>query len=560
MFARMFATSRSLVAPALIAASLLSSPAVANRPDAEAMAHYVRARLADNAGEPIAAASGYAALLVADPGDLTMALRTYRGALAAGDSALALDAARILDARGALPADGRLMFFAEALSAGDWSGARAAIATMEKEETFAFLAPMLRAWTNFGAGDGATTDLLRARTTSALTSAYRGEQEALLLLAQRKADEGATSYRALTAIGGGASEVAIRIAVAGRLTKLGERRTALDLLNGNDPTLKAARALLANHKKLPGGVTSPAKGVSLLFARLAEDIGRQDLPTPIGLSIARIALTLDPKSDVALLLVAEMIAAKGNAEIALPLLDRINPKGPWTATARDTRVQILVDAGEPQRALETATAATLGRDATVGDFTRLGERYAELKRHGEAAAAYDQALAMAEKTEDGAGWALWLLKGSAHYEAGDWPQAKAALTRAAELGPDQAVVLNYLGYAKLEYREDLEEAERLIRRASELAPQDPAITDSLGWAYFIRGNIPKAVEALERAAAAVPDEPTINEHLGDAYWAAGRRIEARYAWTAANVNADGHVAERIKAKLDIGLKPENAAP
>ncbi|WP_182912041.1 tetratricopeptide repeat protein [Sphingomonas cavernae] len=560
MFARLFATSKYVVAPALIAAVALSSPAAANRPDAEAMAHYVRARLADNAGEPIAAASGYAALLVADPGDLTMALRTYRGALAAGDSALALDAARILDARGALPPDGRLLLFADALSAGDWTAARSAIAAMEKEEIFAFLTPMLRAWTNFAARDGATIDLLRTRTTSALTSAYKGEQEALLLLAQRKGDEGATSYKALTTIGAGATEVAVRIAVASRLSALGERRAALDLLGGNDATIEAAHALLAKRKKLPGGAATASKGVSLLFARLAEDIGRQDRPTPIALSIARIALQLDPTSDVALLLVAEMIGAKGNPDIALPLLDRINPKGPWTGAARDARVRILVDAGEPQRALETATAATLARGATIGDFTRLGERYAELKRHTEAAAAYDRALAMAEKSEDGAGWALWLLKGSAHYEAGDWPQAKAALTRAAELGPDQAVVLNYLGYAKLEYREDLEEAERLIQRASQLAPQDPAIADSLGWAYFIRGNVPKALEALERAAAAVPDEPTISEHLGDAYWTAGRRIDARYAWTAALVNADGHVAERIRAKLDIGLKPENAAP
>lgn len=552
--------SKRLLISALIAALAAPWPAIANRPDAEAMAHYVRARLADTSGEPILAATGYAALLGADPGDLTMALRTYRGALAAGDTPLALNVARILDARGALPADGRLLLFADALRANDWVGARGAIATMEKEQTFAFLAPILRAWANHGAREGATTELLAARPANALTSAYKGEQQALLLLAERQADEGATTFRALSSIGSGMTGTAVRIAVASQLASLRERRVALDLLAGNDPTLRAAHKLLTKRKKLPGAATSPAKGVSLLLARLASDIDRQEQPTAVALSIARIALMLDPTSDAALLLVAGMLSSRGNAEFALALIDRVDAMGPWLSAARDQRVQVLVAAGEQQGALAAAVAASEAKDADVNDFTRLGERYAELGRHREAAIAYDQALTLADKTEDGAGWALWLLKGSAHYEAGDWDQARTALTRAVELGPDQAVALNYLGYAKLEYREDLEEAERLITRASELAPQDPAITDSLGWAYYVRGNIPRAVETLERAVAAVPDEPTINEHLGDAYWSAGRKIEARYAWTAAMVNAEGHVAERIKAKLDLGLTPENRAP
>ena len=45
----------------------------------------------------------------------------------------------------------------------------------------------------------------------------------------------------------------------------------------------------------------------------------------------------------------------------------------------------------------------------------------------------------------------------------------------------------------------------------------------------------------------------MNEHLGDVYWAAGRRIEARYAWRAALVQADAPSAERINRKLSDGL-------
>ena len=44
----------------------------------------------------------------------------------------------------------------------------------------------------------------------------------------------------------------------------------------------------------------------------------------------------------------------------------------------------------------------------------------------------------------------------------------------------------------------------------------------------------------------------ISEHLGDAYWAAGRRIDARYAWRAALVQADEGEAKRLTAKIDFG--------
>lgn len=100
---------------------------------------------------------------------------------------------------------------------------------------------------------------------------------------------------------------------------------------------------------------------------------------------------------------------------------------------------------------------------------------------------------------------------------------------------------------------------KLILRASQLRPKDSAILDySLGWVYYVRGNLPKAIETLERAVQGQPDEPTINEHLGDAYWAAGRRIDARYAWRAALLSADapgsdGCAARSISARRHLDI-------
>jgi Flp pilus assembly protein TadD len=81
---------------------------------------------------------------------------------------------------------------------------------------------------------------------------------------------------------------------------------------------------------------------------------------------------------------------------------------------------------------------------------------------------------------------------------------------------------------------------------------DPAITDSLGWALFKGGRTAEAIALLERATESEPTIAEIGEHLGDAYWAAGRRIDARYAWRAALVQAEDGDAKRLSTKIEFG--------
>jgi Flp pilus assembly protein TadD len=154
---------------------------------------------------------------------------------------------------------------------------------------------------------------------------------------------------------------------------------------------------------------------------------------------------------------------------------------------------------------------------------------------------------------------LYLLEGSALEQGGRWEEARTALEKALALAPEEPVVLNYLGYAQVERRQNVPAALDLLRKASALKPDDPSITDSLGWAQYVAGDPKAAVPILERAAAGAPDDVTINEHLGDALWTTGRRYEARYAWTAAGTFAEGDVAERISAKVREGLTPATAA-
>jgi tetratricopeptide (TPR) repeat protein len=198
--------------------------------------------------------------------------------------------------------------------------------------------------------------------------------------------------------------------------------------------------------------------------------------------------------------------------------------------------------------------------AASDDFARLADVYSSMKRHNEAADAYKKAVELAARSPKARVWPLLLLQASALNSAGRWPESKAALSAALEIVPDEPLILNFLGYAKLEHGEDLDTAEAMIRKASELAPDDASITDSLGWALYKRGRVDEAIAVLQKAAVGDPTQAEIQEHLGDALYTAGRHFEARFAWQAALATAGETETARIKNKIETGLTNSTAAP
>jgi tetratricopeptide (TPR) repeat protein len=95
--------------------------------------------------------------------------------------------------------------------------------------------------------------------------------------------------------------------------------------------------------------------------------------------------------------------------------------------------------------------------------------------------------------------------------------------------PEDASLLNALGYSLADRNQKLPRAETLIRKALEASPDNPAFLDSLGWVRFRRGDIAGAMPHLERAYRIFPD-PEIASHWGEALWVSGRQSEARALW------------------------------
>lgn len=522
----------------------------------EALHDYARARLADDAGALDPAVENYKRALAIDPASTVVALRSYRQAIESGDSALALRAAHLLDQNVALPPDGPLLLMSEALQKKDWKKARALSLRLSKEHNFAFLSPIIDGWISLGERKYAPPVLPEDGAIAPLTRRYLSQHQALQYLALDDVEnalpfiQDALTLRTDLLPG-------FRMVAAARLAALDRKDLALALLKiRNKDAARLSRNIEAVRKPRPQ-VRTAAQGYARLLFQLAEDLSTEHSRS-LALSIARLAAFADPTADEYRIGVARELLATDHASFALRELQTIESGSPFASAATDVRIAAVLATGDEDRALSMAQSAAAASDADTSDFVRVAGLLAQQENYVAAADEYQKAIDSFGAQQPP--WSLYLLKGGALEQAGQWDKARAELERANQLAPDQPVILNYLGYAQIERRQNIDEALALIQKASGLKPDDPAIKDSLGWAHYVNGNVKKAIPVLEKAVQGAPDDATVNEHLGDAYWTAGRRFEARYSWEAALIFADQEAQNRISGKMEFGLNPGLAAP
>jgi Flp pilus assembly protein TadD len=358
----------------------------------------------------------------------------------------------------------------------------------------------------------------------------------------------------------GARETRLRLAFADGFLAAGDRPRALMIIEGMGAGEAAARQRIAAGKLSGQGIDNLPEALSEVLMAFAGDLLRLQRGTP-PTGLVQVARYANPQNSSATALLALLLAGQNRNDEALALLRSVPASDALISQVRDVQTRILRDNKKFNEAYQVAASAAAAPNADVGDLSRLGEVLESMKRHNEAADAYGRAIAFAQAQKlDSQLWSLLLLRASALEEAKRWPEARAALQQALALAPDQPLLLNFLGYAKLERGEDVDAAEAMIRKASDLAPDEGSITDSLGWAEFKRGKVGEAIVTLQRAAEKDPAEAEIQEHLGDALYRSGRRYEARFAWNASLVTAEDETAARVKAKLASGLNPANAAP
>ena len=537
-----------LIRVVLLLATTTAAHASAPAPD-EALRGYVLGRYAIAQDSPTAASRYFSTALGADPAQPAVARRAFVTAVAAGDKARAIALALKLTADGVADSDVALVMLADAVNRRDWPAAAKARTGIASAGYASVIEPIVSSWSLFARGnaDDALARLDPA-TFSGFARGYIAEQRAHMLAANGQYPAAVAAYAELRS-GGTSGPALLRLGEADALAAAGDTAAALALLVGDEPTLVAARQRLAEGRRPGLRAPDAAHGLAWAMARLATDLSREQ-PVDLAIVFARVATFLAPDIAETWLVLADVLAGGDHHDAALGALAMVRPGDPLFTAAQARKAEALEAQGRRADAGALLQAAAQAQAATRDDWTRLGDWHRRADRHGAAIAAYDRAIGFAGGDDR---WGLYFLRGSMKERSNDWPGAEADLRAALARSPDEAIVLNYLGYSLLDRGLGGGEATALIARAAKLRPADGGIIDSLGWSAFKEGRFADAVTNLEKAAALEPTDPTIADHLGDAYWQAGRRIEARFRWRAAlGLDPDPALAAVLTRKLEIG--------
>ena len=307
-----------------------------------------------------------------------------------------------------------------------------------------------------------------------------------------------------------------------------------------------------DERSIRNEVAGAAHGIAESLWDLAVLLSDQNVDQ-IALMLARMALHLKPRFDMAQILVGDILVGMQRYDDAVTAYDKVNRSAPRSWEARLRAADTLARGEKIQPALDRLSAMAEERpkrsDALIarGDILRFKKRYDDALKN------YDRAFARIGKIER-RHWSLYYSRGISLERSKRWERAEKDFLQALELQPDQPFVLNYLGYSWVDKGLNLKRALSMIEKAVRLRSNDGFIVDSLGWAHYRLGAFDRAVRYLERAIVLSPYDSAINDHLGDAYWRVGRRMEARFQWRRAlRFDPEPETVDGIKKKLEQGL-------
>jgi len=191
----------------------------------------------------------------------------------------------------------------------------------------------------------------------------------------------------------------------------------------------------------------------------------------------------------------------------------------------------LADMGKPDEGLQQVKSLLTGKPEDREVYITLAQMNSRLKRWPEAEQALDKASQLSVKDEDKE--YVEFLRGSTYERQKKYDEAEQVFRKVLATDPDNAAVLNYLGYMLADRGQKLDEALIMIKKAVDLEPANGAYLDSLGWAYFKLGKYEQAEDSLTKASQHMGSDPTVQQHLGDLYQKTGRLRLAAAHWERA---------------------------
>jgi tetratricopeptide (TPR) repeat protein len=178
-------------------------------------------------------------------------------------------------------------------------------------------------------------------------------------------------------------------------------------------------------------------------------------------------------------------------------------------------------------------------------YIALAQLYSEAERGAQAVRVLQDAQALFPD-DTTIGFEL----GATYDKQKKYADAEAAFKQVLNREPDNAPVLNYLGYMLAERGERLDESVNYVKKALEIEPDNGSYLDSLGWAYYKADKLELAESNLRRAADQLKSNSVIQDHYGDVLLKMGRIDEAIAAFNRA-LTGDGDSIDRAEIDKKI---------
>ncbi len=489
-----------------------------------------------------------------DPKNIDLQQRAMVLAMQAGDNARALGLARKVLQEDEKNLLALLFVGVDEIAIQNYAKARRTIAKMPSSGVADFVRPILVAWTQTPEKDVDLDNLIANGSLQAyhalLMADYMG-----------KVDDPQKYFINILATGGADKHMIETMAdVFARQGHIELAQKLYDTLLSEEEkrgTITSQYLALKEKRDAPEKVVghkiqTPAQGAAEVFYNMAR-ILMQDQSDESALVFARIAEELNPaKEDIKMLLAAMMVRAQ-HTNKAIEIYQSITPSMKGYQEAQRSAAELMEKEGRINDAI-ALLESNYSQTQDIISIVQIGDIHRRAKNDIEAIKAYDRAIAALGGKVSSDYWSILFSRGMSYEQSGNFKKAEEDLLAALEFQPDNAYLLNYLGYSWVDRGMKLEESLKMIERAVELKPDDGYIIDSLGWAYFKMDRYEDAVIELEKAVELVPYDPIINDHLGDAYWKVGRKNEARFQWSRAiNASKDANDIARLEKKIDVGL-------
>ena len=188
----------------------------------------------------------------------------------------------------------------------------------------------------------------------------------------------------------------------------------------------------------------------------------------------------------------------------------------------------LADTGKVDEGFALARTQLKNNPEDREVYLALAQMDVRLKRWSDAEDELNKAMALATKPDEKLN--IYFLRGTLYDRQKLYDQAEENFSKALTIDPQNATILNYVGYMLADRGVRLPEATAMIRKAVDLDPQNYAFLDSLGWVYYKSGQYPQAEQYLRQAIERSSSDPTVHDHLGEVYEKTGRLKLAVEQW------------------------------